>query len=198
MCDALYIHIPFCERKCPYCDFYSVAADEALMDAYTDAAIRSIGRAPYALAPLDTRLFRRRHPFGTGGPPPFAHPRGGGCALWDRVGRGDYRRVQPPLGTWAGAFHPAGGGRQPPFVRDAERRRRPAPAARAAAHRPPDVVSAVETARGCGFAHFSLDLMLATPGQTPADIDRAVGLCGRLGAEHVSAYLLQDRAGHPL
>ena len=42
MCDALYIHIPFCERKCPYCDFYSVAADEALMDAYTDAAIRSM------------------------------------------------------------------------------------------------------------------------------------------------------------
>lgn len=57
MCDALYIHIPFCERKCPYCDFYSVAADEALMDAYTDAAIRSIGRAPYALAPLDTVYF---------------------------------------------------------------------------------------------------------------------------------------------
>ena len=67
MCDALYIHIPFCERKCPYCDFYSVAADEALMDAYTDAAIRSLGRAPYALAPLDTVYFGGGTPSVLGG-----------------------------------------------------------------------------------------------------------------------------------
>lgn len=196
MCDALYIHIPFCERKCPYCDFYSVAADEALMDAYTDAAIRSIGRAPYALAPLDTVYFGGAHPFDTGGPPPFAHPRGGGCALWDRVGRGDYRRVQPPFGAWAGAFHPAGGGvNRLSFgmqsADDGQLRRL------GRLHTAADVVSAVETARGCGFAHFSLDLMLATPGQTPADIDRAVGLCGRLGAEHVSAYLLKIEPGTP-
>ena len=32
---GLYLHVPFCRGKCPYCDFYSVSAEEALMDEYT-------------------------------------------------------------------------------------------------------------------------------------------------------------------
>lgn len=38
---GLYLHIPFCVKKCAYCDFYSVT-DASRMDAYTDALIRSI------------------------------------------------------------------------------------------------------------------------------------------------------------
>ena len=30
----LYIHIPFCESKCKYCDFYSVAYDESFAKTY--------------------------------------------------------------------------------------------------------------------------------------------------------------------
>ena len=38
---GLYIHIPFCARKCGYCDFYSLAgADRAGMDAYLNALLR--------------------------------------------------------------------------------------------------------------------------------------------------------------
>ncbi len=35
--SALYIHIPFCRKKCPYCSFYSVIYDEAPASAYIDA-----------------------------------------------------------------------------------------------------------------------------------------------------------------
>lgn len=35
---GLYIHVPFCDGKCPYCDFYSLPADSAAMDAYTERA----------------------------------------------------------------------------------------------------------------------------------------------------------------
>ncbi len=33
---GIYIHIPFCERKCPYCDFYSIE-DKTLLDRYVSA-----------------------------------------------------------------------------------------------------------------------------------------------------------------
>ena len=35
---GLYIHIPFCISKCPYCDFYS-GTDDSLMGRYTDALV---------------------------------------------------------------------------------------------------------------------------------------------------------------
>lgn len=38
----LYVHIPFCVRKCAYCDFLSAPADEALRQEYVEALIREI------------------------------------------------------------------------------------------------------------------------------------------------------------
>lgn len=35
--ESIYIHIPFCKRKCNYCSFNSVKYDSALVDAYIDA-----------------------------------------------------------------------------------------------------------------------------------------------------------------
>lgn len=34
---GLYIHIPFCRKKCGYCDFYSIAFDDTLLDRYISA-----------------------------------------------------------------------------------------------------------------------------------------------------------------
>lgn len=47
---GLYIHIPFCRRKCPYCDFYSVGFNPSrtpefcgdLAEKYADSVIRNI------------------------------------------------------------------------------------------------------------------------------------------------------------
>ena len=39
---SLYIHIPFCRRKCPYCSFYSISYNEGLARAYVDSLLRQV------------------------------------------------------------------------------------------------------------------------------------------------------------
>ena len=41
---GLYIHVPFCAVKCPYCDFYSTSYSKNNENLYTDAVIRNIKR----------------------------------------------------------------------------------------------------------------------------------------------------------
>ncbi len=37
MAAGIYIHIPFCKRKCPYCDFYSIVADDNIISQYVES-----------------------------------------------------------------------------------------------------------------------------------------------------------------
>ena len=39
---GIYFHVPFCGKKCGYCDFYSVKYSRELADGYVDAALRNI------------------------------------------------------------------------------------------------------------------------------------------------------------
>lgn len=39
---GLYIHIPFCNSKCPYCDFYSFRADDDTKYRYVSAVLREL------------------------------------------------------------------------------------------------------------------------------------------------------------
>jgi len=48
MSAAIYIHIPFCMRKCNYCDFYSVAFSPHLKDRYMKALMKEIETAYFA------------------------------------------------------------------------------------------------------------------------------------------------------
>ena len=39
---GLYLHIPFCKTKCPYCDFYSMRGDVSDKDMYTISLVESM------------------------------------------------------------------------------------------------------------------------------------------------------------
>ena len=45
MTKALYLHIPFCARKCAYCDFLSAPASREIMDRYVEALKQEIRSA---------------------------------------------------------------------------------------------------------------------------------------------------------
>ncbi|PIE71386.1 MAG: coproporphyrinogen III oxidase [Deltaproteobacteria bacterium] len=53
---GIYIHVPFCLKKCAYCDFYSVS-DTRRMDAYADALIQEIHQSPRPCLAADTVYF---------------------------------------------------------------------------------------------------------------------------------------------
>ena len=40
----IYIHIPFCVRKCAYCDFLSGPGDEVTIERYVEALIKEISQ----------------------------------------------------------------------------------------------------------------------------------------------------------
>jgi len=42
MVDSLYIHIPFCRKKCPYCDFFSIGYEPEIASSYIEALCSQI------------------------------------------------------------------------------------------------------------------------------------------------------------
>ena len=55
--DCLYIHIPFCVKKCIYCDFFSVPYDESAIQIYVDALCKELSRKKRLAGMLKTAYF---------------------------------------------------------------------------------------------------------------------------------------------
>lgn len=193
---GLYIHVPFCVSKCPYCDFYSLAADEATMDAYTNAAVRAIGAWGERLRERADTLY-----FGGGtpsllGPARLVRLLDAAAGAFGLQGAEITLEANPAdeLSDLFRAFAAAGGNRLSVGMQaadDATLRRL------GRRHTAAQTTRTVEAARRAGLEDISLDLMLALPGQTDADIERAAATLEALGATHASAYLLKIEPDTP-
>ncbi len=196
---ALYVHIPFCESKCPYCDFNTYAGIEALMPSYVVALAREIEQwGAWLDRPTLASVF-----FGGGTPsylPPDDLQR-----LMDAI-RGAFNLPDAAEATAEAnpgdctpdrllAMRLAGFNRISIGVQsfeDAELAMlgRRHDAARAA--------QAVHGARSAGFDNVSLDLMFGLPEQSVARWERSVEEAVRLETDHLSAYALTLEPGTPL
>ncbi|MCL2693979.1 MAG: radical SAM family heme chaperone HemW, partial [Oscillospiraceae bacterium] len=179
---GLYIHIPFCPQKCPYCDFYSVAYDERLCYAYADAVIRN---AEHYNERYDTVYF--------GGGTPSA-------AWWDvcrimgklRFSDNAEITVEANPNTLTkeslSAMKNSGINRLSIGVQsfsNAELN------ALGRGHNAEDASSAIRLALESGFSNISVDLMLGLPNQTPDSVRRSIKVLAGFDVQHVSAYMLK-------
>lgn len=188
----LYVHFPFCARKCPYCDFNSHAQREAEIDAYVEALGVELDRWRDCLAPETV--------FVGGGTPTHAAPH----QLARYLAHVRAACPAPPaeftVEANPGSLTPAkvevlaaaGVTRVSVGVQsfdDALLRRL------GRIHDAQEAEAAFALLRAGGFEHLSLDLILALPGQTLAAQERDVRQAVALAPEHVSAYVLTYEEG---
>jgi oxygen-independent coproporphyrinogen-3 oxidase len=197
---GVYLHVPFCERVCPYCDFAVVATDSLAPsdeERYVAALLAELaGRAPrFAGRSLETIYFG-------GGTPSLLRP------------ESIERIVLALRRAFAGAPREITLEANPSTL---ERKR--LPGFRAAgvdrlslgvqsfddrilrklgrAHRAEAVHGTLAAARAAGFENLSLDLIVGAPGQARGDLERDLDATLAFGPEHVSAYALTLEPGTP-
>lgn len=179
---GLYIHVPFCRKKCPYCDFYSVGFREEFSEKYADAVIRNIrhygGR-------FDTVYFG-------GGTPILLYkeiPR-----ILAEVDFEENAEITVECcpnemnDKTLKTLRSAGVNRLSVGVQslcDGEL------SALGRMHSAREAENAVLLAEKSGFDNISADLMLATPQQTAQTLKSTINRLCKLPITHVSAYLLK-------
>ncbi len=193
---GLYLHVPFCRSKCPYCDFYSLRGTPDEMDAYCAAMQRKISESAAALQRKADTLY-----IGGGTPSVLGVERLKALLLrakTDFLTEGAEVTVEcNPYGL-ADDFFPAlaesGANRISLGLQsavDGERRALGRLSDAAGVRR------AVTAAKRAGFQNVSLDVMLGIPGQTAATLRETLDFCLSLSVGHVSAYILKLEPGTP-
>ncbi len=194
MNKGVYVHVPFCVRKCPYCDFYSAPADGETRRAYAAAAARALENAPWEftadtlyvgggtptlLEAEDLLRIRRaaERRFGLSGAECTleANPGTVSPEALRRLAEGGFDRISFGVQALSDGL-----------LRSLGR-----------IHSVREALGALKDAARAGFRHISADLMLAVPGQTPEEIRRSVKILAETPADHLSCYLLQIEEGTP-
>ncbi len=195
---GLYIHVPFCEARCSYCDFYSVARGDAPTHDYAGALAAEAGqRVPAAFAPATVFI-------GGGTPTALSDRdfeavlavvrsiavRSGRLREWTvECNPGSLTRAKARLLAAAGVTRVSIGVQSfdDVVLRSVGR-----------VHDAREAREAVAIAHEAGLDQVSVDLLFAIPGQGLATFRRDLREALRLGTDHVSAYALLYEEGTAL
>jgi oxygen-independent coproporphyrinogen III oxidase len=196
---GLYVHVPFCVRKCTYCDFATYAGREAEIPRYVDAVIGEIerrgdetghpkadtiflgGGTPSLLAPHQlTRLLNALYE---------AFPLEEGAEITCEC------NPETLTKPFAQAAHKAGVNR---LSMGAQASQGSLLRLLGRIHDWERVIAAVGIAREAGFDNFNLDLMFGLPSQTIADVGETLQAAIGLSPTHLSCYGLIVEEGTPI
>lgn len=187
---GLYLHIPFCKSKCPYCDFYSFSGKDTQKDDYTIVLKNRI------LSSIST-LQRKADTLYIGGGTPSVLRAKNLATLVNACNSGfltDDAEITVecnPYGLDEDFFktlHNCGVNRISMGLQsavDSERRILGRLSDRN------QVENAVKTAQKVGFENITLDVMLGVPEQTEKSLAETLDFCFSLGVPHISAYMLK-------
>jgi len=194
---ALYVHLPWCVRKCPYCDFNSYTLrGELPEEAYVQALARDLERqAPGAAGRTLASVF-----FGGGTPSLFAphsieriltHTR----SLLPLASDAEITLEANPGTIERGRFAEYRGAGVNRVSLGAQSFAPATLALLGRIHSPDETCRAAEELHACGLANFNLDLMYALPGQDVAAACADVAQALALAPAHLSHYQLTIEAG---
>ena len=195
----LYVHVPFCKRKCRYCDFASWAGREDWIPAYVDAVLTEAHSAHDALGTQSMETA-----FLGGGTPSLLPPEEltrllqGVFSLFPLEADAEFTSECNPgtlTAAWLEAAQAAGVNRlsmgmqagQPHLLHMLGR-----------IHTFTDVETSVKLARAAGIRNLNLDLMFGLPGQTLNDWAETLDMALSLHPEHLSCYGLIPEEGTQL
>lgn len=199
--QGLYIHVPFCLRKCAYCDFYSFVPGEGHFFAYTETLLQELENTELYLHSRP-QLRTPLHSLYLGGGTPSLLPASelarilekaervfglaGDCEITLEANPGEelperledlYALGINRLSMGAQSFHDG-------LLQRLGRR-----------HSAADIRQAVRQAWQVGFRNLSLDLIFGLPGERLADFCQDLEAALQLPISHLSFYSLQLEAG---
>lgn len=186
---GLYLHIPFCKSKCPYCDFYSFSGKDTEKDEYTKILKDRILRISNLQCKGDTLYI--------GGGTPSVLGAENLKTLVDTCKKDfltDDAEITVecnPHGLNEDFFktlYSCGVNRISMGLQSAvdnERRMLGRLSDRN------QVENAVKMAQKVGFSNITLDVMLGIPNQTEKSLNETLDFCISLGVPHISAYMLK-------
>lgn len=189
MIRAIYVHIPFCSYRCPYCNFVSLTNSPISPEDYVDLVIKE------AKLYGDMRVSPESLYFG-GGTPTLLKPSLLGRLMEGLSGCFDFSNlrevtVERNPETYSlkelKALRDMGINRLSIGVQSfTEKGLR----ALGRKHTREDVIRAYEESVEAGFDNINLDLIYAYPGQSVEDVEEEIRWLGILKPRHVSAYML--------
>ena len=198
---GLYVHVPFCAKKCPYCAFFSRGgAGRGAVREWMAGLEREIAAF---LRRKDAAEFRPATVFFGGGTPTWLEA-GELAALagllrrrFDLSGVEEWSCEANPGTVTAekfAALRAAGVNRISLGVQsfeDATLRRLER------IHGGEEAAAAVAAARAAGFAHVGVDLIYGVPGDDEERVERDMAAAEACGADHLSCYCLEFEEGTP-
>ena len=195
---SLYVHIPYCQSKCPYCDFNSYAAtswpEEDYVRALTAEMRRRAIEPPWSERPVKTIFFG-------GGTPSLFRPESIAAILAAAercfgIESGAEITLEANPGTVDAAglcgMRAAGVNR---ISFGAQSFNAATLKFLGRIHSADDTREAARLAHRAGFERLNLDLIFAVPGQSVDDVRADIAAATALGPDHISAYNLTFEEG---